>query len=124
MAFEQALQSFTAAAGQDLTNAQFRFATLDANGNAVLQSVAGAPSVGVLQNAPRLGEAAEIAFSGVSKVVMAASAPPMTTVSSDANGAAVAAADGSGYAVSGTTIVSTISGSIGSVLLNVNITKA
>lgn len=69
MAYEEALQGISIPAGADLsadTNL-YKVVKLAAAG-AVLGSVAGEATLGVLQNRPKLGEPAKVGFSGVSKV--------------------------------------------------------
>jgi uncharacterized protein YaaQ len=57
-------------AGADLSTHQYKFVKLSATG-VILPAANTDVVIGVLQNSPRLGEVAEIAVSGVSKVKMA-----------------------------------------------------
>lgn len=59
----------TLKAGADLSSTgQYRFVTLDANGDVVLCSAITDEPVGVLQNDPGLGEEAEVMVTGVTKL--------------------------------------------------------
>jgi hypothetical protein len=55
-------------AGADLSTKQYYFVKLDSNGDAVVCAAATDVPVGVLQNKPTSGQAAEIVVIGVSKV--------------------------------------------------------
>ena len=55
-------------AGADLSTKQYYFVKLDASGNAVVCAAATDIPVGILQNEPTSGQAAEIVVVGVSKV--------------------------------------------------------
>ncbi|MDE2099055.1 MAG: DUF2190 family protein [Patescibacteria group bacterium] len=75
-------------AAADLSSDQFHFVTTDGSGNAAL-SAAGAPAIGVLQDAPTAGEAGAVRVMGVSKVVAGAVVAVGSRVASDATGRAV-----------------------------------
>lgn len=69
MAVSSTLQCFSIyAAGADLSGAQFRFVKIVAG--KIQLCDAGDHAAGVLQNAPKLGEAAIVGFSGISKVMV------------------------------------------------------
>jgi len=72
MAVEFPGKVVTSPAGADLSTSQFRFVTINGNGQAVIAST-GAPVFGVLQNKPKLGQAASIMVDGISKMVAPAS---------------------------------------------------
>lgn len=55
-------------AGADLSTKQYRFVKLDASGNAVVCAAVTDKPVGVLQNNPTSGQAAEIVVIGLTKV--------------------------------------------------------
>lgn len=91
MAWELPIQLITAKAGEDLSAAQYRAVKFNANGEAVKAGAAEA-AIGILQNAPKLGEYATIMVSGISKAVIGAVAvTPGTKLTPDANGALEAA---------------------------------
>lgn len=94
MAVESTLQKFSMfAAGADLTAAQFRFVKISA-GTIVLCG-AGEQAAGVLQNAPKQGEAAIVGFSGISKVMVGGTDVAQDAeVATLANGLAGTAASG------------------------------
>ena len=89
MAYQQAQTNITLKAGADLSAKQYFFVKIDANGDAVLAGN-GENAIGVLQNAPASGEAANIAVAGVSKVIIGdtTSLDSGVGISSDANGKA------------------------------------
>ena len=69
MATEQLVRNhiLSKIAGEDLTAHQYRAVTLDSSGE-VVACTAGAPALGILQNAPDEDEVAEVAIGGESKV--------------------------------------------------------
>ena len=89
MAYQQAQTNITLKAGADLSAKQYFFVKIDANGDAVLAGN-GQNAIGILQNAPTEGEAANIAVAGVSKVIIGdtTSLDSGVVISSDANGKA------------------------------------
>ena len=89
MAYQQAQTNITLKAGADLSAKQYFFVKIDANGDAVLAGN-GENAIGVLQNAPASGEAANIAVAGVSKVIIGdtTSLDSGVVISSDADGKA------------------------------------
>jgi len=69
MAIEIPGQVVTVAASTDLSALQFRFMTLDSNGEAAVPAGSTAPIYGVLQNKPNAqGIAASIMVNGISKM--------------------------------------------------------
>lgn len=86
--------SFTA--GENLAAARFRFVSLGTADGTVVRAGANSRVLGVLQNAPLVGDAASVAVAGVVKVVAGGSISRGSLVRSDANGAAVAATMPSG----------------------------
>lgn len=88
-------------AGEDLSGAQYRFVKLDAQG-AVVKAGLGELSIGVLQNKPKTGEAAEVWGCGSVSKVVADAAVAVGPVASSADGEGKAAAAGefiNGYAM-------------------------
>ena len=94
MAVESSLKTFSIfPAGADLTAAQFRFVKIAAG--KIQLCGAGEHPAGVLQNAPKLGEAAIVGFSGISKVMLGSVAVAVDAdVASLANGLAGTAVSG------------------------------
>lgn len=82
----------TLKASADLSAKQYHFVSISGTGT-VNSTGAGLGAVGVVQNKPASGEAAEIDCDGVTKVVAGAAITPGTEarVMSDANGAAITA---------------------------------
>ena len=93
MAVMQSRDTRTFVAGESLAAAQFKFVTLESDGQVDLADSAGENCVGVCINDPAAGEAATVVMSG--KVMV-------TAGDTIAAGAAVAT-DGSGDAVTATT---------------------
>ena len=89
MAYQQAQTNITLKAGADLSAKQYFFVKIDGDGDVVLAGN-GENAIGVLQNAPASGEAANIAVAGVSKVIIGdtTSLDSGVVISSDANGKA------------------------------------
>ena len=96
MAFESIRHTWPGVeASGDLSGDQFRFMTLDANGQAV-RAGAGVSTIGVLQNKPSAaGQAATVSGPGATtKVVAGAAVVAGADVTSDAQGRAVTSASG------------------------------
>lgn len=94
MAFEASVhKSPGLKAGADLTADQFKLIDLDANGDGVLAGN-GATVLGVLQNKPDSGQAAEVMELGTSKVLTGATFNEGDLLASDAAGKAVVATTG------------------------------
>src|ERR1043165_6933501 len=80
-------------AGADLSAKQYYCVKLNSSGKAVLASVAGESVVGILNNKPTSGVAAQIMAQGVSKAIVGtAGVTANSPVAVDANGAIVNAA--------------------------------
>lgn len=74
MAFEQPLGKSTFKANADLSGKQFHIVKLTANNTVDVCSAATDRPVGILQNTPKAGEAAEVLWSGISKLKVGAGA--------------------------------------------------
>ena len=83
----------TLIAGADLSAKQFYAVKLDSNGAAVLAGD-GEDAVGILQNKPASGQAANVRIVGISKFVAGGAISLPNRVTSDANGKAKAAVAG------------------------------
>lgn len=93
MAVMQSRDTRTFNAGEDLSSAQFKFVTLEADGNVDLADAAGERAVGVLLNKPdAAGKAATVAMTGKVMVVAGGSVTAGDEVATDAAGDAVTAA--------------------------------
>ena len=66
MSWSQRLETITLKAAADLSAAKFKVVELDANGDVTIANNT-ALGVGILQNAPKSGEAATIAYDGFSR---------------------------------------------------------
>jgi hypothetical protein len=88
MAYEQPgiVMSFTA--DEDLSSFQYRFVVLSGNDSVRLANAAADYPVGILQNAPESGELAEVAITGVSKLVANAATTVGTLLKNEYVGAA------------------------------------
>lgn len=92
MAYKGALTSIPGAvAGADLSSSQFLFAVANSSGTFIVNTTAGGPVLGVIQDNPASGEAVNVAFSGVTKVVAGAAVAAGARVMSSAAGKAVTA---------------------------------
>jgi hypothetical protein len=92
MAVMQSRDTRTFLAGEDLSSAQFKFVTLEADGNVDLADSAGERAVGVLLNKPDAsGKAATVAMTGKVMVVAGGSVTAGDEIATDASGDAVTA---------------------------------
>lgn len=94
MAIEQNLVTITVVAGADLSSSQFKFVESNSSGTATVCNAAGEYVLGVLQNDPTSGQAATVATSGISKVVLGGTVAINDQISTDASGRAIAATTG------------------------------
>jgi hypothetical protein len=93
--FSNAAVKTTFTAGEDLSAAQYKFVKIDnADGDVVAVSGATDRPVGVLQNAPTAGQAAEVTIVGGTKIVAGGSASAGEPVFSSASATAVTLAFG------------------------------
>jgi hypothetical protein len=77
-------------AGADLSAKQYHFVEMDAAGLVTVCNGAGDTPIGVLQNAPKQGQEAEVLVVGGTKVVAGGSVDCTSIIGTDANGKAVA----------------------------------
>ncbi len=102
MAVMQSRDTRTFVAGEDLSSAQFKFVTLESDGQIDLADAAGERALGVLLNKPTSGAAATVAMTGKVMVEAGAAVTAGAEIQTDANGDAIAAATGDvvmGYAL-------------------------
>ena len=83
----------TLLAGEDLSAKQFYFVKIDSNG-AVALCGNGEAGMGVLENAPESGYAAEVLVNGIARVYAGAAVTKGYQVAADATGRAVRATTG------------------------------
>jgi|TARA_S200002703_G_scaffold72269_1_gene62604 hypothetical protein len=101
MAVMQSRDTRTYVAGEDLSTAQFKFVTLESDGQIDLADSAGENCVGVLLNDPTSGNAATVVMSGKTLVKAGGTIAAGASVATSAAGLAVTAASGNivmGYA--------------------------
>lgn len=84
-------------AGADLSAKQYHFIVGGAADRAVVAAGANAIALGVLQNAPALGQTAVVGRNGNTKLQAGAAFARFVPLTSDANGAAVVATTGQRY---------------------------
>ena len=102
MAVMQSRDTRTFIAGEDLSSAQFKFVTLESDGQVDLADAAGENAIGVLLNDPAAGEAATVAISGKVMVTSGGTIAAGAKIQTDASGDALTAAAGDvvlGYAL-------------------------
>lgn len=115
MATEQNLQCYTLPAAADLSAKQYHFVVVNSQGQ-VAACTAGAQADGVLQDKPAAGQAANVAHSGITKIVYGGTVTAGADLASDSNGRAVTASS-PGAAILGVAIEGGTSGTVGSMLL-------
>lgn len=101
MAVIQSRDTRTFVAGESLAAAQFKFVTLESDGQVDLADSAGENCVGVCINDPASGEAATVVMSGKVMVTAGGTIAAGAAVATDASGDAVTASTGNivmGYA--------------------------
>ena len=97
----QSRDTRTFIAGEDLSSAQFKFVTLESDGQVDLADSAGENCIGVLINDPAAAEAATVVMSGKVMVTAGGTIAAGAAVATDASGDAVTASTGNivmGYA--------------------------
>ncbi len=122
MAYEIANYSvkITLEAGADLSGAQYKFVKLNASGQAVAVAAATDLPIGVLQNTPASGQAAEVLVAGGTKLVLGGTVAVGGVVSPKADGTGVAIVHGTDttkYAC-GQALVGGASGEYATVVIN------
>lgn len=83
------------AAADYRTTGQYRFVRLSAANTVATTTLATQPIIGVLNNTPNAGEAAEVVFAGECKVIAGAAITAGSEVMSDTQGRAITAATAS-----------------------------
>jgi hypothetical protein len=90
MAYEIPVLDITLTAAADLSAKQYFAVAVDTNGKAALAG-AGVQAIGILQNKPIAGAAAQVRVYGISKMVAGAVVAKGAAVAADTNGKAKAA---------------------------------
>ncbi len=102
MAVMQSRDTRSFVAGEDLSAKQFKFVTLESDGQVDVADSAGENCIGILLNAPTAGAAATVAISGKVMVEAGGTIAAGAAVQADADGNALTAASGDvvmGYAL-------------------------
>lgn len=81
-------------AGADLSASQYRAVALNSSSKIVLAAAAGADTIGILQNDPKLDEDATVKYRDVTKAVAGGAFNPGDRLTTDASGRVVVAAVG------------------------------
>lgn len=102
MAVTESRDTRTFIAGEDLSAHQFRFVTLESDGQVDKADAAGERCIGIVENDPAAGEEATVVISGKTRVVCAGTIAAGAEIQTDAAGEALTAAAGDvvmGYAL-------------------------
>lgn len=78
-------------AGADLSSHKHKAVKLNSSGDVILASALGETVVGVLVNDPTSGQAADVAYAGVVKMIAGATITPMNKIATSAAGLGVVA---------------------------------
>ena len=101
MAVQESRDTRTFIAGEDLSSSQFKFVTLESDGQVDLADSAGENCIGVVINDPASGGEATVVVSGKTMVQAGGTIAAGAAVATDASGDAVTASTGNivmGYA--------------------------
>lgn len=121
MAYEIPCFSITLPAGGDLSSSQFKFVKLNSSGQVVDIAAATDIPVGVLQNKPASGGAAEVMVIGISKVQGDADLAKGAQIGTSSDGQAAAYVNGTDttkYVVGQVLLDNSAAGGIASALIN------
>jgi len=102
MAVTQSRDTRSLIAGEDLSSSQFKFVTLESDGQVDLADAAGERCFGVLENDPASGEEATVVVSGQTRITCGGTVAAGAQLQTDASGDAITAASGDvsmGYAM-------------------------
>jgi hypothetical protein len=100
MTFQSNGTDLSFAAGADLSHSQFLALTIDTDARVIVAGT-GTVVVGVLQNNPKINQAATVRVYGVTKMICAGNIANGATVSADATGKAVTGGAALGIAQEG-----------------------
>jgi hypothetical protein len=102
MAVQESRETRTFIAGEDLSSSQFKFVTLESDGQVDLADSAGENCMGVVINDPASGSEATVVVGGKTVVTAGGTIAAGASVATDASGDAVTASTGNivmGYAL-------------------------
>jgi hypothetical protein len=102
MAVQESRETRTFIAGEDLSSSQFKFVTLESDGQVDLADSAGENCMGVVINDPASGGEATVVVSGKTVVTAGGTIAAGASIATDASGDAVTASTGNivmGYAL-------------------------
>ena len=102
MAVTQSRETRSLIAGEDLSSSQFKFVTLESDGQVDLADAAGEKCFGVLENDPAAGAEATVVVSGQTRITCGGTVAAGAQLQTDASGDAITAAAGDvvmGYAM-------------------------
>lgn len=102
MAVTESRDTRTFIAGESLATSQFKFVTLESDGQVDLADAAGERCLGIVENDPASGEAATVVMSGKTRIVCGGTVAAGAQLQTDASGTAITAASGDvsmGYAL-------------------------
>ena len=102
MAVQESRDTRTFIAGEDLSSSQFKFVTLESDGQVDLADSAGERCFGVLENDPASGGEATVVVSGQTRITCGGTVAAGAQLQTDASGDAITAASGDvsmGYAM-------------------------
>ena len=102
MAVQESRDTRTFIAGEDLSSSQFKFVTLESDGQVDLADSAGENCIGVVINDPASGGEATVVVSGKTVVTAGGTIAAGASIATDASGDAVTASTGNivmGYAL-------------------------
>ncbi len=102
MAVTESRDTRTFIAGESLATSQFKFVTLESDGQVDLADAAGERCLGIVENDPASGEAATIVMSGKTRITCGGTVAAGAQLQTDASGDAITAASGDvsmGYAL-------------------------
>lgn len=110
----------TLVAGADLSADQYKFVKMDSNGKAILVAALTDRPIGVLQNAPRSGEEAEVTIIGGTKIKAGGTVAEGTVLKTSAAGLTIACTVGTDttHYILGTSLVDGANGEIISAVVN------
>ncbi len=102
MAVQESRDTRTFIAGEDLSSSQFKFVTLESDGQVDLADAAGERCFGVLENDPAAGAEATVVVAGQTRITCGGTVAAGAQLQTDASGDAITAAAGDvvmGYAM-------------------------
>ena len=111
----------TFVAAVDLTDAQYKFVEFSPTGDTVGVAYSGANAIGVLQNAPKAGQEAEVVLVGITKVKAISfiyAGQPVTCQATATDSGSLAWSAGDGGAILGKALTNAAAGEIATVAVS------